>query len=194
MYYYHYYYCYYYYYYYYHTLYQARDLGQLGTADADALEISARALFSADELREKAQVAMQRRIDLGIWDDVEAAQSYKVPEFNQELVGKKLEVLWKYIDQDSKQSQLIWAGGRVVRVADGLTDKRSRNAQKILPGGALLWAWEADPERGEKAGEQWLILLPKKYRKQQHYSWRFAPAEVPDVPLEPEADAYRRRC
>ena len=30
--------------------------------------------------------------------------------------------------------------GKVVRVADGLTDKRSARAKKILPAGALLWA------------------------------------------------------
>ena len=30
------------------------------------------------------------------------------------------------------------------RVADGLTDRRSKKAQAVLPAGALLWAWEAD--------------------------------------------------
>ena len=56
----------------------------------------------------------------------------------------------------------IWASGKVARVADGLTDKRSKRAQKILPAGALLWAWDADPEFNEQAGEQWLILLRLK--------------------------------
>ena len=73
---------------------------------------------------------------------------------------------------------MIWATDRVVRVADGLTDKRSARAKKILPAGALLWAWDADPEFDEKAGEQWLILLPNKWNKQQHYSWRFDPREL----------------
>ena len=36
----------------------------------------------------------------------------------------------------------------------------------------------AGPEFEEQAGEQWLILLPKKWKKQQHYSWRYAPAEL----------------
>ena len=47
---------------------------------------------------------------------------------------------------------LIWATGQVVKVADGLTDKRSARARKILPAGALLWAWDADPEFDEPAG------------------------------------------
>ena len=57
---------------------------------------------------------------------------------------------------------MIRAPGRVARVADGLTDKRSPRARKILPAGALLCAWDADPEFGEQVGEQWLILLPDK--------------------------------
>ena len=65
-----------------------------------------------------------------------------------------------------------------MRVADGLSDKRSSRARKILPGGALLWAWDADPERGEAAGEQWLILLPNKWNRQVHYGWRYDPCEL----------------
>ena len=68
--------------------------------------------------------------------------------------------------------------GRVARVADGLTDKRSKRAQKILPAGALLWAWEENKEFKEKAGEQWLILLPNKWNPSSgtcHYGWRFTP-------------------
>ena len=94
-------------------------------------------------------------------------------------MGKQLEVLWKYLDKDTKEPTLIWATGKVVRVADGLSDRRSKRAQKLLPAGALLWAWEADTGLlAEPAGEQWLILLPAKWNKQQHYSWRFDPREL----------------
>ena len=72
----------------------------------------------------------------------------------------------------------IWASGVVKRVADGLTDKRRARARKILPAGALLWAWEADAEYGEKEGEQWLILLPEKWNKQVQYAWRYDPCEL----------------
>eukprot|EP00966_Prymnesium_polylepis_P144173 3328508-Prymnesium_polylepis.1 len=63
---------------------------------------------------------------------------------------------------------MIWSTGTVRRVADGLTDKRSHRARKILPGGALLWAWDADPEFYEAAGEQWLVLLPSKWNPSTH--------------------------
>ena len=35
-----------------------------------------------------------------------------------------------------------------------------------------------DPEYDEEAGEEWLILLPQKWKKQQVYSWRFDPREL----------------
>jgi hypothetical protein len=57
----------------------------------------------------------------------------------------------------------------IKRIADGLTDnKRSKRAQKVLPAGAALWAWDADPDFDEKAGEQWLFLLPKKWNPTKH--------------------------
>ena len=100
------------------------------------------------------------------------AQPHDAPPFDSRLVGKRLEVLWKYFEKGAdgeRKPHLIWATGRVTRVADGLTDKRSSRAQKILPAGALLWAWDADPQFDEPAGEQWLILLPKKWNTQQIY-------------------------
>ena len=74
--------------------------------------------------------------------------------------------------------------------------RRSRLARKVLPAGAILWAWEADPEFEEAAGEQWLVLLPKKWNKQQQYSWRFDPRELGAAPnaQQPARPANLRRC
>lgn len=159
----------------------SRDLGQLGAVDEDAMEIEKRALFSAEELDAKSDAAMQRRVEAGISDSVEdlnaGVNSGNAPAFDQALVGKRLEVLWPYQDKDSGARTLIWASGRVARVADGLTDKRSPRAQTVLPAGMVLWAWDADPEFDEPAGEKWLALLPKKWNQQQLYSWRFDPRE-----------------
>ena len=58
---------------------------------------------------------------------------------------------------------------------------RARAGRSILPGGAVLWAWDADPDFDEQAGEQWLILLPKKWNPKTHtqvYSWRYDPREL----------------
>ena len=62
-----------------------------------------------------------------------------------------------------------------------MTDKRSGRARKVLPAGAVLWAWDADPEFDEQAGEQWLFLLPSKWNpstQKQVYSWRYDPREL----------------
>jgi hypothetical protein len=156
-------------------------LGQLGTPDADAVEITKRTLFSAEDLEAKAEVAMQRRQATGVADSVERMQPQEAPAFDQALVGKRLEVLWKYFNKATNEPSMIWSTGRVVRVADGLTDKRSSKAKKVLPAGAVLWAWDADPGFDEPAGEQWLFLLPKKWNPSTHtqvYSWRYDPHEL----------------
>ena len=124
---------------------------------------------------------MTRREAAGVADSVERMQPKKAPAFNQALVGKRIEVLWKYFDKDTNQPRMIWSTGTVKRIADGLTDTRSKRAQKILPGGAVLWAWDADPDFDEQAGEQWLILLPQKFNPKTHkqvYSWRLDPREL----------------
>ena len=73
---------------------------------------------------------------------------------------------------------LIWSSGRVARIADGLTDKRSPRARTVLPAGMVLWAWDADPEFDEQAGEEWLVLLPKNWNRHVQYAWRFDPCEL----------------
>ena len=176
-----------------------RDLGTLGTVDADAAEIEKRALFSAEELAVKADQEVQRRLQAGISDSVEdlngSINGGEAPAFNQQaLVGKLLEVLWPYTDKESGKRVLIWASSCVTRVADGLTDRRSKKAQTVLPAGMacrmVLWVWEADPEFEEPAGEKWLALLPKKWNKQQLYSWRYDPREFSAAAV-PERDSRR---
>lgn len=129
---------------------RARVLGVLGTADADALAIESKSLFSAEELLAKAKAAMERREKAGVWDSVESLQPLR-PDFDMALVGKRLEVCWPYhhLADGSKASppNLIWTSGRVVRVADGLTDTRSSRARKILPAGMVLWAWRVGRRR-----------------------------------------------
>ena len=123
-----------------------REHSVLGTVDADAAVVERRALFSTEELKSKAAAATQRRIKAGISDDVESQQPLVPPAFDQELVGKWLEVRWRYTDSDTGEYVYIWTPGRVVRVADGLNDKKSKQGKKLLPAGAVLWAYEADEE------------------------------------------------
>ena len=167
-----------------------REHSALGTVDADAAIIERRALFSMEELKLKAAAAQQRRVAAGISDDVENGQGLTTPAFDQELVGKWLEVRWRYTDKDTGEYMYIWTPGRVVRVADGLSDKKTKRGQKLLPAGAVLWAWEADKTFQEEAGEQWLTLLPDKFNKQVWYGWRYDPRSLVDTPAQqPEGEA-----
>ena len=68
-----------------------RDSAQLGTLDADALEVRMQAQFSTEELQARAEAARQRRIEAGISDPVEAMQG-PAPDFDQQLIGKRIEV------------------------------------------------------------------------------------------------------
>ena len=147
----------------------------LGTADPDVLALEDASLFCVDRLLERAEAARLRREAAGISCGVELRQPPR-PAFDSQLVGRWLEICWPY-KKDGKMIK-IWAPGQVKRVADGLTSKRSERCKTILPAGALLWAWEADAEFGEKAGEQWMVLHPDKYNKHVQYAWRFDPCEL----------------
>ena len=98
---------------------RAAGATQLGTVDADILDVESRSFFSAAELERKVELALKRRREAGISDDVEDMQPLRAPAFDT-LINRRIEVLWKYFDKsNSDKQQLIWASGRVVRVADG---------------------------------------------------------------------------
>ena len=42
----------------------------------------------------------------------------------------------------------------------------------------MLWAWDADAEYDEAAGEKWLFLHPKRWNKHVQYAWRYDPCEL----------------
>ena len=153
-----------------------RTLKVLGTADVDAARIEARALFNVESLLPKAEAARARREAAGIADTVEVRQPEHPPAFDVKLVGKQLEVCWPY--KLNGKTAKIWASGRVKRVADGLTDTKSARSKKILPAGAVLWAWDADADYDEEAGEEWLFLLPEKWNKHVQYAWRYDACEL----------------
>ena len=62
-----------------------------------------------------------------------------------------------------------------------------------MPAGApVLWAWDADPDFGEVAGEKWLILLPNKWNPTTATvnGWRYDPRQLSSAPVRDDA---RRR-
>ena len=69
--------------------------------------------------------------------------------------------------------------------------------KKLLPAGAVLWAWEADAEFDEEPGEEWLTLRKDKFNEQVWYGWRLDPRELvarqPGAARTPEAQRGARR-
>ena len=153
-----------------------RLLKTLGTEDVDAARLEAQSTFNTALLLPKAQAERARREAAGISDSVEVRQPEKPPSFDVNLVGKQLEICWPY--KLANKTAKIWASGRVVRVADGVTHYRSAGCKKPLDAGAVLWAWEADPDYDEPAGEEWLFLKPDRWNKHVQYGWRYDPCEL----------------
>ena len=173
-----------------------RALKVLGTVDADAARIEAESTFNVALLLPKAEAARARREAAGISDRVEARQPATPPPFDTNLVGKRLEVCWPYkYGPDGKKlpkTMNIWASGVVKRVADGLTDKKSARAKKVLPAGTVLWGWDADPEYDEPAGAEWLFLKPGDWNRHVQYAWRYDPCELaPQGAAKPPPQAPR---
>jgi hypothetical protein len=167
-----------------------RAMKQLGVLDADAARLDQQSIFDTSTLLVKAEAARARREAAGISDGVEARQQLNAPPLDSSLVGKHLEVCWPY--KEAGKTRKIWATGVVMRVADGLTDKRSARCKNFLPAGAVLWAWEADPEYDEVAGEEWLFLVPSKWNAHVQYAWRYDPCElVPQGACRPPPRAPR---
>jgi hypothetical protein len=106
------------------------------------------------------------------------------PELCSNLAGTQVEVCWgNYISTiDNKTKVKMWCPAKVVRIADGETDKGrdgqhlSDRAQKLAPRGMVLLKWEPDPERGEtKATTVWYLLDPRKWNGDGHRAWRYHP-------------------
>ncbi|KAL1511680.1 hypothetical protein AB1Y20_004970 [Prymnesium parvum] len=87
--------------------------------------------------------AQKRRGELeaaGEIDWVSDRQPYAVgqgPTPDNNLIGKKLEVRWRYRMIETGEPTYMWCEGEVVKVADGEKDKMSARCKKILPAGAV---------------------------------------------------------
>ena len=91
-----------------------------------------------------------------------------------------------YKSTETGKAVPIWVPAKVVRVADGMTDKGadgkqlSKWARTIAPRGMLLVEWEADADRGHpEAYQAWYMLDPRKWAEDHaHKGWRWHPDEL----------------
>ena len=181
---------------------EAKTLKQLGTRTDDAEELSKRALCSPEQIASAAQRERERREAAGFTDRV---QMQMPTEPTLPLpVGTQLEVCWgNYVSTiDNKTKVKMWCPCKVLRVADGETDKGrdgkplSQRAVKLAPRGMVLLEWEPDPDRGEtEATTMWLLLDPRpgKWNGDGHRAWRYHPAELAKLQAAMEARRAAKR-
>lgn len=121
------------------------------------------------------------------------------PVPDKALVGKMLEVRWRYWHKTTGQPVYMWCEGEVVQVrvlvrpavahssgnthvatqaADGEADRMSARCKKVLPAGALRIKWPADVEYDEEESYTWTMLNPKAFNRDVHLGWRFAASEL----------------
>ncbi|KAL1525976.1 hypothetical protein AB1Y20_020802 [Prymnesium parvum] len=159
------------------------------TAQAEALAEDQVRLSPAEVLG----AAQKRRAELeaaGEIDWVSDRQPYPTgqgPVPDKSLVGKTLEVRWRYRHVETGQPVYIWCEGVVEKVADGEKDKATARCKRILPAGVVQIRWAADIEYDEEETLVWSMLKPSGFNKDVHLGWRFAASELKRMEAAKEA-------
>jgi len=148
---------------------------QAGELSADKTDLSPEQIAASAQKR-RTELEMQGEID---W--VADRQPYATgqgPTPSKALVGKMLEIRWRYRHKTTGEPVYIWCEGEVVQATDGETDKMSARCKKVLPAGALRIKWPADVDFDEDESFVWSMLQPKSFNKDVHLGWRFAASEL----------------
>ncbi|KAL1502961.1 hypothetical protein AB1Y20_011032 [Prymnesium parvum] len=159
------------------------------TAQAEALAQDQVRLSPAEVLG----AAQKRRAELeaaGEIDWVSDRQPYPTgqgPVPDKSLVGKTLEVRWRYRHVETGQPVYIWCEGIVEKVADGEKDKATARCKRTLPAGVVQIRWAADIEYDEEETLVWSVLKPSGFNKDVHLGWRFAASELKRMEAAKEA-------
>ena len=153
---------------------------ELGTPTAQAIELAGQRLKLSDaELRVAAERERARLEASGEIDHVGDRQPTHAPSF-ESLVGKMLEVRWRYytVENGQRKQVYIWCSGEVVEVADGKSTKKSARCKSPLPWGAVRIRWPADVDYDEPESFTWTVLKPCDWNKDVHLGWRFDASEL----------------
>ena len=113
---------------------QVKTLEVLGTPTCDCKRLAAEARLGAETLRDAAMAERQHRIEAGIDDSVEEITPFNAPELtNEKLQERRLEICWgTYYMPDGSRTGM-WCPCKVLRVADGMTDKRGSTERWTRP-------------------------------------------------------------
>ncbi|KAL1520316.1 hypothetical protein AB1Y20_021907 [Prymnesium parvum] len=161
---------------------QRKSFKALGTPTVQAAALSSdRTDLSAEEVLNRARLKRAELEAAGEIDWVCDRQPHAVgqgPTPDRNLVGKTLEVRWRYHHKDTGKPVYIWCEGEVVQIADGESDRQTPRCKKLLPAGAVRIKWPADVEYDEAESYVWSVLKPSAFNKDVHLGWRYAGCEL----------------
>ena len=149
-----------------------KTLPTFGTVAADIVMIDEEQQFNEELMMEQAKVRHQQREDDGLEDIVESMQPIQQPKVDNTLVGKRLEICWKF-DLDEGGDVLRWCPGVVVKVSDGNNMMKKHAYYK--PGEAVMFKFDAIEERKEEEHTWKVELKRSKWNPKNDHShgcWR----------------------
>jgi len=158
---------------------------ELGTATPQALDLMGQVKeIPRDELLKRAENERERLEQIGELDHTADIMPKKAPACNESLIGKELEIRWRYWrpteegERGQKKAVDIWCVGTVVQVANGTSDKASPRCKKLLSAGAVKVMWPADKDFDEEESYTWSILTKENWNKDAVLGWRYTKAQL----------------
>ena len=143
-----------------------KTLPQLGSPTVKVEELNAKGNDNMASLKAAAKAERRRREADGIGDRVQNRQPIQPPTFDDDIVGKHLEVRYKVdvIDEESGKPTgevlFVWWSCEVMRVSDGKVQKIGAHGKQIKgkhPAGHVLLRWERNAKLGEEEEtESWM--------------------------------------
>ena len=116
----------------------------------------------------------------GIEDVYSRSQPSTMPKIDKSLIGKRLEILYKYEEPHTGEEVLEWNQGVVTLVSDGTNlQKSARSFYK--EGEAVLIDFDKKCLRGEKQSVYTVKLKKSKWNPKNNYtegSWRLDLGEI----------------
>ena len=158
---------------------------ELGTATPQALELAGQVKeLPRTELLKRAEDERERLEHIGELDRTGDVMPKKAPPCDDSLVGKELEIRWRYWraaeegERGKKKAADIWCVGTVVQIANGTTDKASPRCKKILDAGAVCIKWPVDKDFDEGEHYTWSILTKENWNKEAVLGWRYTATQL----------------
>ena len=187
-----------------------KSFKELGTPTVQAAELADTIKeLTPDELLERAEAKRAALEEAGDIDRV-ADQNPEHPPQHHVLVGKWLEICWRYWrpptaaekakgDKRKKIATKIWCACEVMQIANGTSttvNPDNAKCRQLADAGAVRVRWPADPVRKEKESFSWHILQDELWNptyKDVHLAWRYTGETLAKLTAAERASGKRQK-